>query len=84
MILVHKVVTRLDYGVGGDSANMCKGVVIETELMQSHVENDFHEDVALQSELQHALHVVIEHENVQMPFQSNVKSTVACVEVMGV
>ena len=68
--------------VGEDNSNMCKDVVIETELMQSQVENDLHEDVELQSELRHALDVLIdEHENVEMPSQSNVKSIVAYVEV---
>ena len=38
---------------------------------------DLHEDVELQSELRHALDVLIdEHENVGMPNQSNVKSIV--------
>ena len=46
------------------------------------VENDLHEDVELQSELQHALDVLIdEHENVGIPFQSNVKFIVTCVKV---
>ena len=50
--------------------------------MQSHVENDLHEDVELESELQHALDVLIdEPENVEMPFQSNVKFIAAYVEV---
>ena len=36
----------------------------------------------LQIELQHGLHVLVdEHRNVEMPSQSNVKSTVAYVEV---
>ena len=36
----------------------------------------------LQSELQHALDIRIEeHENVEMPFQSNVKSIMTYVEV---
>ena len=70
------------YGVGEDKSNMCKGVVIETNLRQPQVENDLHEDVELQSELQHALDVLIdEHEIVEMPFQSNGKSIVAYVEV---
>ena len=30
------------------------------ELMQSHVENDLHEDVELQSQLRHALDVLID------------------------
>jgi hypothetical protein len=43
---------------------------------------DLHEDVELQSELRHALDVLIdEHENVGMPSQSNVKSVVVYVEV---
>ena len=53
-----------NYNVGEDNSDMCKGVVIEMELMQSQVENDLHEDVELQCELQHALDVLIdEHEN---------------------
>jgi hypothetical protein len=44
------------------------------------VENDLHEDLELQSELGHALDVLIDkHENVKMPSQSNVKSIVAHV-----
>jgi hypothetical protein len=38
-------------GVGEDSSNMYKNVVIETGLMESQVENDLHEDLELQSEL---------------------------------
>jgi hypothetical protein len=34
-----------DYSIGEDNSSMCKDVVIETELMQSQVENDLHEDV---------------------------------------
>ena len=50
--------------------------------MQSHVENDLHEDVELQSELQHALDVSIdEHEYVEMLTQFNVKSIMVYVEV---
>ena len=69
-----------------DDLNMCKDVVIEMELMQSQVdmqvENDLHEDMELQSELWHDLDVLInEHENVEMPSQSNVKSITAYVEV---
>ena len=46
------------------------------------IENDLYEDAELQSELQHALDVLIdEHENVEMPSQSNVKFTVAYAEV---
>jgi hypothetical protein len=37
--------------VGEDNSNMCKDVVIAMKSMQSHVENDLHEDVELQSEL---------------------------------
>ena len=49
--------------------------------MHSHVENDLYEDVELQSELRHALNVLIdEHDNVGMPSQINVKSIVAYVE----
>jgi hypothetical protein len=44
------------------------------------VENDLNEDLELQSELGHALDVLIDkHENVKMPSQSNVKSIVAHV-----
>ena len=65
-----------------DNSNICKDVVIETKLLQSKVENDLHEDVELQSELQHALDILIgENENVEMPSQSNVLSIVAYVEV---
>ena len=65
-----------------DNSTMCKDVVIKIELMQSQDENDLHEDMELQSELQHALDVLIdEHENVEMLSQSNVKSIVAYVEV---
>jgi hypothetical protein len=46
------------------------------------VENNLHEDVELQSELLHALDVLIdEHKNGEIPTQSNVKSIVAYVEV---
>ena len=34
-----------------DNSNKCKDVIIEMELMQSHVANDLHRDVELQSEL---------------------------------
>ena len=68
--------------VGEGNSNMCKDVVLETELMQSRVENDLHEDVELQSELRHALDVLIdEHGSVGMPSPSYVESTVAYVEV---
>ena len=61
---------------------MCKDVDIKTELMQFQVKNDLHEDAELQSELQHALDVLIDkHENVEMPSQSDVKTVVAYVEV---
>ena len=44
------------------------------ELMQSRVEHDLHEDVELQSELGHALGVLInELEKFKMLSQSNVK-----------
>ena len=44
-----------------------------------------HEDVELQSEVQHALNVLIDkHENVAMPSQSNVESIVAYLEIKGV
>ena len=46
------------------------------------VENNLHEDVELQSELLHALDVLIdEHKNGEIPTQSNVKSIVDYVEV---
>ena len=62
---------------------MCKDVVIETKLMQLHVENDLHEDVELQSELRHATNVLIdEHENVELPSQSNVKSIVGYISII--
>jgi hypothetical protein len=49
--------------------------------MHSHIENDLFGDVELQSELRHALDVLIdEHDNVGMPSQINVKSIVAYVE----
>jgi hypothetical protein len=61
---------------------MCKDVVIETELMQLQVVNDLHEDAELQSELQHALDVLIDkHENVEMPSQSDVRSVVVYLKV---
>ena len=50
--------------------------------MQSHIERDSREDVELQSELEHALGVLIdEHENVEMSSQSKVKSIMAYVEI---
>ena len=50
--------------------------------MQSHVENDLHEDVELQCVLRHGRDVLIDkHETVEMSSQSNVKPVVACVEV---
>ena len=61
---------------------MCKDIVIKTELMYSHVENDLHEDVELHRELWHALDVLINDcENVEMSSQSNVKSILGYVEV---
>ena len=58
-----------NYGVREDNSNKCKDVIIETGLMQSHVANELHEDVELQSELQQAMDVLInERENVEMPF----------------
>ena len=55
--------------VGEENSNMCKDVVIEAKLSQLKVENYLHEDVELQSELQHALNNLIgEHENVEIPF----------------
>ena len=60
--------------VGEDNSNMCKDVVIEMDLVQPQVESNLHGDVELQSELQHALDVLIhEHKNVEMPSQFNVK-----------
>jgi hypothetical protein len=65
-----------------DNSTMCNGIVIGMESILSQVEIHLHEDMELQSELQHALDVVsVEHENVEMPSQSNVKSIMACVEV---
>ena len=53
---------------GEDNFNMCKDVVMKTDAMQLQVENHSHEDVELQSELRHALDVLIdEHGNVEMP-----------------
>jgi hypothetical protein len=50
--------------------------------MQSHIGNDIHEDVELQSELRHAWDVLINnHENLEMSSKSNVKLVVAYVEV---
>ena len=40
-----------NHSVGEDDSKMCKDVVIETELMQSQLDNDLHDDVELQSEL---------------------------------
>ena len=57
-----------NYGVREDNSNKCKDVIIEMELTQSHIANGLHEDVKLQSELRHALDVlIVEHENVEMP-----------------
>jgi hypothetical protein len=50
--------------------------------MQLQVESVLHEDVKLLSKLWHALDVLIdEHENVQMPTQSSIKSIVTYVVV---
>ena len=38
--------------VGEYNSNMCKYIVIETKLTQSQVENDLHQNVELQNELQ--------------------------------
>ena len=74
--------TGKNCSVGEENSNMWKDVVIEMELMQSQVESHLQEDVELQSELRHALDVLTdEHENVGMPSQSNVKATMAYVEV---
>ena len=55
------------------------------ESIQWQVENDLHEEVELQSQLQHTLDVLIdEHENLEIPPQSNVKSMMAYVKVGGV
>ena len=51
MSLVHKGGDKENCNVGEDNSNMCKNVVIKTELMQFQVENDLHEDVVLQREL---------------------------------
>ena len=40
--------------VGEDISNTCNDVVIETKLMQLQVANNLHEEVELQSKLQHA------------------------------
>ena len=52
----------------------CARMLLETKLMQLQVENDLHDDEELQSELRHALDIVLidEHENVQMSSQSMV------------
>jgi hypothetical protein len=50
--------------------------------MQLQVESVLHKDVKLLSKLWHALDVLInEHENVQMPTQSSIKSIVTYVVV---
>jgi hypothetical protein len=50
--------------------------------MQLQVGNNLQEDVELQSELRHALDVLIDgHENVEVSSQSNVKFIVAYVDV---
>ena len=68
-------VGKKNCSVGEDNSTMSKDNVIETKLMQSHVENDLQEGVELQFELPHFLDVLIdEYGNVEMPFQSNVKS----------
>ena len=73
---------KKNYSVGEENSNMCKDVVTRTELMQPQVENGLQEGMELQGELHHALDILIdEYENVEMPSQSNVKSTVAYVEV---
>ena len=59
MILVHEVVTKEIVVLEKTNSNMCKDV-IEKELLQSHVKNDLHEDLKFQSELRHALDVVID------------------------
>ena len=67
--------------VGEVNLRKCKDVVRETDLMQLQVENGIHEDVELQSELQHTLDVLIDEDAyVEMPSQSNVDSVVAYVE----
>jgi hypothetical protein len=50
----------------------CARMLSETKLMQLQVENDLHDDEELQSELRHALDIVLidEHENVEMSSQS--------------
>ena len=63
---------------------MCKDVVTTTELMQSHIGSDLHEDVELQSKLQHALDESMdEREVVEMPSQSNLKSIMTYIDVGG-
>ena len=49
---------------GEDNSNMCKDVVVETKSMQLQVENDFYEDRELQSELRHALNVLIDEHSI--------------------
>ena len=59
-----------------------KGCCHRDRIDASQVENDLHEDVKLQSELRNALDVMIdEHENVERPSQSDVKSIMGYVEV---
>ena len=58
--------------VGEEISNVCKDVVIETESMQSRVENDSREGVELQSEPLHALDA-LSLGNYEMHSQSNVK-----------
>ena len=69
---------RENCSVGEDTPNMCKDVVIETEIDASQVENDFHEDVKLQSELrfQHTLDVSIDGiDNIETLSQSKDRLT---------
>ena len=48
---------------------MCKDVVIDAKLMRLYVKNYIHEDMELQSELQHAVDVLTyKHEMLKCPF----------------
>ncbi len=60
---------------------MCKDDVIETKSMQSRVDNDLHEDVECKVSIDMPMMFLIhEHENVEMPSQSNVMLIVAYLE----
>ena len=78
MILVHKAMTR-QIVVLEKTNQTCPRMLSKKELMQ--LQMIYTKDVELQSELWHALDVLTnEHENVEMPSQSNLKSIVAYVE----